>query len=82
MVIRVATLPDLQQYTLSLLTTEVEGMPLFMQVGSGNELDQKAFVSMIKEFKSQWTGAAPEVYIADCSSYFTLDSSLDGSPAQ
>ncbi len=44
--------PDLKQYTLSLLTTEAEGIPLFMQVGSGNELDQKAFVKMIKEFKN------------------------------
>ena len=35
--------PDLKQYTLTLLTTEAEGIPLFMQVGSGNELDQKAF---------------------------------------
>jgi transposase len=61
--------PDLKQYTLSLLTTEAEGIPLFMQVGSGNELDQKAFVKMIKEFKSQWTGAAPSVYVMDAAFY-------------
>jgi transposase len=61
--------PDLKQYTLSLLTTEAEGIPLFMQVGSGNELDQKAFVKMIKEFKSQWTGALPEVYVMDAAFY-------------
>jgi transposase len=61
--------PDLKQYTLSLLTTEAEGIPLFMQVGSGNELDQKAFAKMIKEFKSQWTGAAPSVYVMDAAFY-------------
>jgi transposase len=61
--------PDLKQYTLSLLTTEAEGIPLFMQVGSGNELDQKAFVKMIKEFKSQWTDAAPSVYVMDAAFY-------------
>ncbi len=61
--------PDLKQYTLSLLTTESEGIPLFMQVGSGNELDQKAFAKMIKEFKSQWTGAAPSVYVMDAAFY-------------
>ncbi len=61
--------PDLKQYTLSLLTTESEGIPLFMQVGSGNELDQKAFAKMIKEFKSQWTGAAPSVYVVDAAFY-------------
>jgi transposase len=60
---------DLKQYTLSLLTTEAEGIPLFMQVGSGNELDQKAFVKMIKEFKSQWTDAAPSVYVMDAAFY-------------
>jgi transposase len=61
--------PDLKQYTLSLLTAEAEGIPLFMQVGSGNELDQKAFVKMIKEFKSQWTGTAPSVYVMDAAFY-------------
>ena len=61
--------PDLKQYTLTLLTTEAEGIPLFMQVGSGNELDQKAFVKMIKEFKTQWTGAAPSVYVMDAAFY-------------
>ena len=61
--------PDLKQYTLSLLTTETEGIPLFMQVGSGNKSDQKTFVNMIKEFKSQWTGAAPSVYVMDAAFY-------------
>ncbi len=61
--------PDLKQYTLSLLTTEAEGIPLFMQVGSGNELDQKAFVKMIKEFKTEWTGAAPSIYVMDAAFY-------------
>lgn len=61
--------PDLKQYTLSLLTAEAEGIPLFMQVGSGNELDQKAFVKMIKEFKTQWIGTAPSVYVMDAAFY-------------
>lgn len=61
--------PDLKQYTLSLLTTETEGIPLFIQVGSGNDSDQKAFGKMIKEFKSQWTGAAPSVYVMDAAFY-------------
>jgi transposase len=61
--------PDLKQYTLSLLTTEAEGIPLFMQVGSGNESDQKAFGKMIKEFKSQWTEAASSVYVMDAAFY-------------
>ena len=61
--------PDLKQYTLTLLTTEAEGLPLFMQVGSGNELDQKAFAKMIKDFENQWIGAAPSVYVMDAAFY-------------
>ena len=61
--------PDLKQYTLTLLTVEDEGIPLFIQVGSGNELDQKAFVKMIKEFKTQWSAAAPSVYVMDAAFY-------------
>jgi transposase len=38
---------DLKQFTLNLLTTGSEGIPLFMQVGNGNELDQNAFPKRI-----------------------------------
>ncbi|MEJ6484720.1 IS1634 family transposase, partial [Nostoc punctiforme UO1] len=46
-----------------------EGIPLFMQLGNGNELDQNAFPKMIKEFQSQWQGEQPEVYIMDAAFY-------------
>ena len=61
--------PDLKQYTLTLLTAEAEGLPLFMQVGSGNELDQKAFSKMIKDFKTQWVGVPPSAYVMDAAFY-------------
>lgn len=61
--------PDLKQFTLSLLTTGEEGIPLFMQVGDGNELDQNAFPKMIREFQSQWLGEQPEVYVMDAAFY-------------
>ncbi len=60
---------DLKQFTLSLLTTGEEGIPLFMQVGDGNELDQNAFPKMIREFQSQWLGEQPEVYVMDAAFY-------------
>jgi len=60
--------PDLKQFTLDLLTVE-EGIPLFMQVDSGNKLDQDAFAEMIKEFKSQWKGEQPDVYVMDAAFY-------------
>jgi transposase len=61
--------PDLKQFTLSLLTTGEEGIPLFMQVGDGNELDQNAFPKMIQEFQSQWLGEQPEIYVMDAAFY-------------
>jgi transposase len=61
--------PDLKQFTLNLLTTGEEGIPLFMQLGDGNKLDQKAFPEMIKDFKNQWIGEQPEVYVMDAAFY-------------
>ncbi len=61
--------PDLKQYTLNLLTAEEEGIPLFMQLGDGNELDQNAFAKMIKDFKAEWQGEEPEVYVMDAAFY-------------
>jgi len=61
--------PDLKQYTLNLLTAEEEGIPLFLQLGDGNELDQNAFAKMIKDFKDQWQGEEPDVYVMDAAFY-------------
>ena len=61
--------PDLKQFTLTLLTVGAEGIPLFMQLGNGNELDQNAFPKMIKEFQSQWLENQPEVYVMDAAFY-------------
>ena len=61
--------PELKQYTLNLLTAEEEGMTLFLQLGNGNELDQNAFAKMIKDFKDQWQGEEPDVYVMDAAFY-------------
>lgn len=61
--------PELKQYTLNLLTAEEEGIPLFLQLGDGNELDQNAFPEMIREFKEEWQGEEPEVYVMDAAFY-------------
>lgn len=61
--------PDLKQYTLNLLTAEEEGIPLFLQLGDGNELEQNAFAKMIKDFKDQWQGDEPDVYVMDAAFY-------------
>ena len=61
--------PDLKQYTLNLLTAESEGIPLFLQLGDGNDLDQNAFAKIIKDFKDQWQGEKPDVYVMDAAFY-------------
>ena len=69
MVIRVTIGLSLKQFTLNLLTTGEEGIPLFMQLGDGNKLDQNAFPEMIKDFKEQWIGEDPLVYVMDAAFY-------------
>ena len=40
------------------MTSEEEGIPLYMNVGDGNKTDQSAFPEVIKAFRSEWeTGA-------------------------
>ena len=56
---------DLKQFTLSLLTTGEEGLPLFMQVGDGNKLDSQAFPEMIKDFQAQWQGEKVDLLVMD-----------------
>ena len=43
--------PDLKQYTMELICSGDRDIPLWMNMGSGNESDQKQFALAIKEFK-------------------------------
>jgi transposase len=61
--------PDLKQFTIHLLTSEEEGIPLFMNVGDGNKGDQSAFPEVIKAFQSEWKGEQPELYVMDAAFY-------------
>jgi transposase len=61
--------PDLKQFTLHLLTSEEEGIPLFMNVGDGNTVDQSAFPEVIKAFRSQWQGEQTSLFIMDAAFY-------------
>ena len=61
--------PDLKQFTWHLLTSEEEGIPLYMNVGNGNKTDQKAFPEVIKAFRSEWEGEQPELYVMDAAFY-------------
>jgi transposase len=61
--------PDLKQFTLTLLTVGEEGIPLYLKVGDGNEQDKKMFPKLIKEFKAQWQGEQPKLYVMDAAFY-------------
>jgi transposase len=61
--------PDLKQFTLSLLTIGEEGIPLYLKVGDGNAQDKKIFPKLIKEFKAQWQGEQPKLYVMDAAFY-------------
>lgn len=61
--------PDLKQFTWHLMTSEEEGIPLYMNVGDGNKTDQSAFPEVIKSFRSEWEGEQPELYIMDAAFY-------------
>jgi transposase len=68
--------PDLKQFTLSLLTTGGEGIPLFLQVGDGNKLDSQAFPEMIKAFQSQWQGEKLDLLVMDAA-FFEEENLID-----
>ena len=61
--------PDLKQFTWPLMTSEEEGIPLYMNVGDGNKTDQSAFPEVIKAFRSEWEGEQPELYVMDAAFY-------------
>jgi len=61
--------PDLKQFTWHLMTSEEEGIPLYMNVGDGNKTDQSAFPEVIKAFRAEWEGEQPELYVMDAAFY-------------
>ena len=61
--------PDLKQFTWHLMTSEEEGIPLYMNVGDGNKRDQSAFPEVIKAFRAEWEGEQPELYVMDAAFY-------------
>ena len=60
---------DLKQFTLELITSGDGDVPLFLQVGNGNDADKAVFPEVIEQFKQQWRAAKPEVFVADSALY-------------
>jgi transposase len=61
--------PDLKQYLMNLMSSSDGDIPLFFQVGNGNESEKTRFPWLIKEFKKQWTLDEIEVFVADSALY-------------
>ncbi|BAC91289.1 gll3348 [Gloeobacter violaceus PCC 7421] len=58
--------PDLKQFLLSMITSGDGDVPLYLQVGDGNQADKAVFAQIIKDFKAQW----------DVEALFVVDSAL------
>lgn len=46
--------PDLKQFMLNMLCSGDGGIPIFMQLGDGNESDKKVFPQIIKDCQETW----------------------------
>jgi transposase len=60
---------DLKQFVLDLLVSGDSGIPLFLEVGNGNDADKATFVPLIEQFQQQWQQQPPEVFVADAALY-------------
>lgn len=60
---------DLKQFVLDLVVSGDGDIPLFLQVGNGNDADKSTFVPIINQFKEQWHHKQPEVIVADSALY-------------
>lgn len=56
---------DLKQFVLNLINSGDGDIPLFLQVGNGNDIDSSTFVPLIDEFKCQWSQQQPQVFVGD-----------------
>jgi transposase len=61
--------PDLKQLMINLITSEDGGIPLFLELGNGNDVDKTTFVPVIEEFQQQWSLKEPEVIVGDSALY-------------
>lgn len=57
--------PDLKQFVIDIFSSGDGDVPLFIQVGDGNESEATKFPQLIKEFKQQWTFEEVKVFVVD-----------------
>lgn len=59
--------PDLKQFMVDMICSGDGGVPLAMNLGSGNQNDQEVFAQRIVAFREQW--GLEGVFVADCALY-------------
>lgn len=59
--------PDLKQYMVNLICSADGGIPLWLQVASGNQSDTQAFAGVMSDFATQWNSDA--LFVIDAAFY-------------
>lgn len=59
--------PDLKQFLMTLVCSADGGVPLWLQMASGNEHDSQQFAKVMKEFGEQWTSDG--LFVMDAAFY-------------
>lgn len=59
--------PDLKQFLMTLVCASDGGVPLWLQVASGNEHDAQQFARVMKDFGEQWTSDG--LFVMDAAFY-------------
>lgn len=59
--------PDLKQFLMTLVCAADGGVPLWLQVASGNEHDSQQFAKVIKDFREQWSSDG--LFVMDAAFY-------------
>ena len=59
--------PDLKQFMVDMLCSGDGGVPLAINLGSGNQNDQQVFAKRIVAFREQWD--IEGLFVADCALY-------------
>jgi transposase len=59
--------PDLKQFVVNLFCAKDGGVPLFLEVASGNQSDRQRFASLMQAFKAQWD--VDSLFIVDAAFY-------------
>jgi transposase len=59
--------PDLKQFVVNLFCAKDGGVPLFLEVASGNQSDRQRFASLMQAFKAEWDVDA--LFVVDAAFY-------------